>query len=195
MAKSATGVFRILANSLVRRIIGGIGIVCCPLPISGMGLRIGMTNRVGAVPQGLVEYGGVGNEAAVEDVLWPAVAISTIKLVNLCRRSVIGSVHMRQNMRGRRLPSPRVTAGYFKTARPCESTAKVPPMAGRGGAGGPAEGLGKELMIYQHVGPARRVDTKGWPFKVAVETAHCIAVSGKVYSVANPAAIYIRGRL
>jgi len=50
-------------------------------------------------------------------------------------------------------------------------------------------------MINEHVGPGRGVDTKGRPFNVAVETADCIAVSGKSYSVANPAAIYICSRL
>ena len=50
VAKSATGVFRILPNSLVRRIIGRIGIVDCSLPVGGVGLGIGMAGRVGAVP-------------------------------------------------------------------------------------------------------------------------------------------------
>jgi hypothetical protein len=68
-------------------------------------------------------------------------------------------------------------------------------MAGRGGAGGPAEGHGKKLMINENVGPVRRVDAKRRPFNVAVETADCISVPGKVYSVANPTAINIRGRL
>jgi hypothetical protein len=50
-------------------------------------------------------------------------------------------------------------------------------------------------MIYQHVGPVLRVDAKGRPFDVAVKTADCVAVSCKVYSVANRAAIHISGRL
>ena len=65
----------------------------------------------------MVENGRVGNEAAGEDVLWAAVAVSAIKLVRLCRRAVIGSGRMRQRMRGRRTPCPRMAAG-FKTARP-----------------------------------------------------------------------------
>ena len=68
-------------------------------------------------------------------------------------------------------------------------------MAGGGGAGGPTQGHGKKLMINEHVGPGRGVDTKGRPFNVAVETADCIAVSGKVYSVANLTAVDIRGCL
>jgi hypothetical protein len=68
-------------------------------------------------------------------------------------------------------------------------------MAGRDGAGGPTEAFGKKLMIYQHVGPILRVDAKGRAFNVAVKTADCIAVSCEVYSVANSAAIHIRGRL
>jgi len=68
-------------------------------------------------------------------------------------------------------------------------------MAGRGGAGGPAEGYGKKLVINKHVRPGRGVDAKRRPFNVAVETADCISVPGKVYSVANPTAINIRGRL
>jgi len=68
-------------------------------------------------------------------------------------------------------------------------------MAGRGGAGGPTQGHGKEFMINKYVGPVLRVDTKGRPFNMAVETAECIAVPGKVYSVANPTAIDIRSRL
>jgi len=122
------------------------------------------------------------------------VAVSTIKLVNLCCRAVIGSVNMRESMGGRRLPSSRMAAG-FKTARAFKPTAEVPPMAGRGGAGGPAEGYGKKLVINKHVRPGRGVDAKRRPFNVAVETADCISVPGKVYSVANPAAINICGRL
>ena len=68
-------------------------------------------------------------------------------------------------------------------------------MAGGGGAGGPTEGHGKKLMINEHVGPVLGVNAKGRPFNVAVETAGCIAVTGKVYSVANPTAIDICGRL
>jgi len=68
-------------------------------------------------------------------------------------------------------------------------------MAGRGRAGGPTQGHGKKLVIDKHVGPGRGVDTEGWPFNMAVEAVDCIAVSGKVYSVANPAAIDICGRL
>jgi hypothetical protein len=50
-------------------------------------------------------------------------------------------------------------------------------------------------MINKHVGPVLRVNTKRWPFNMAVKTADCIAVTGKVYSVANPTAIKICGRL
>jgi len=101
---------------------------------------------------------------------------------------------MRESMRGGGPTSSRMAAG-FKTARAFKPTAEVPPMAGRGGAGGPAEGHGKKLMINENVGPVRRVDAKRRPFNVAVETADCISVPGKVYSVANPTAINIRGRL
>ena len=195
MAKSAADVFRNLINIPVRRIVGGIGVVSCPLPVGRMGLGIGVTVRCGAVSEGLVENGGVGNETAVEDVQWPAVAVSTIKLVCLCCRSVIGRVCVGQNMRGRRLPSPRVAVGCFKTARPAAPTAEISSMAGRGSAGGSTQGLGKKLVIYQHVGPVRWVDTKGRPFDVAVETAYGVAVAGKIDSVANSAAIHISGRL
>ena len=68
-------------------------------------------------------------------------------------------------------------------------------MARRGGAGGPTQGHSKKLMINKYIGPALRVNTKRWPFNMAVKTADCIAVTGKVYSVANPTAINIRGRL
>jgi hypothetical protein len=50
-------------------------------------------------------------------------------------------------------------------------------------------------MINKHVGPVLRVDTKGGPFNMAVKAAYRIAIAGKVYSVANPAAIEICGRL
>jgi hypothetical protein len=50
-------------------------------------------------------------------------------------------------------------------------------------------------MINEHVGPGRRVNTKGRPFDVAGETADCIAVSGKSYSVANTTAVDISGGL
>jgi hypothetical protein len=68
-------------------------------------------------------------------------------------------------------------------------------MAGRGGARSPTEGHGKKLMINKHVGPVLRMDTKGGAFNVAVKTADCIAIAGKVYSVANPTAIDICGCL
>jgi len=64
-----------------------------------------------------------------------------------------------------------------------------------GGAGGPTQGQGKLFMINKHVGPGRRVDAKGRPFNMAVETADCVAVPGKCYSVADPAAIDICGSL
>jgi hypothetical protein len=83
----------------------------------------------------------------------------------------------------------------FKTAWPCKSTAELFTMAGGGGAGGPTQGHGKKLMINEHVGPGLRMDTKRRPLNMAVKTAACIAVTGKVYSVANPTAIKIRGRL
>jgi hypothetical protein len=68
-------------------------------------------------------------------------------------------------------------------------------MAGWDRAGRPAEGHGKLFMINEHVGPAGGVNTKRWPFQVAVETADCIAVPGEGYSVANTTAIDISGGL
>ena len=118
VTESATGAFRILGDALVRRIIGGIRIVGCPLPVCRMRFGRRMTGRVGAVPQGFVVNGRVGNEAAIEDVLWAAVAVSAIKLVRLCCRAVIAGVLVRQSMGGGRPPVSRVAAG-FKATRPC----------------------------------------------------------------------------
>ena len=50
VAESATGVFRILANSLMRRVIGRVRIVVCPLPVSGVSFGRGVTGEGGAVP-------------------------------------------------------------------------------------------------------------------------------------------------
>jgi hypothetical protein len=68
-------------------------------------------------------------------------------------------------------------------------------MAFRDRAVSPAQGLGKKLRINKDIGPVLRVDTKRRPFNVAVKTADCITITGKVYSVANPTAIHICGGL
>ena len=49
VAKRATGVFRILGDALVRRIIGGIRIVGCPLPVGGVRFGVRVTGKGGTV--------------------------------------------------------------------------------------------------------------------------------------------------
>jgi hypothetical protein len=51
-----------------------------------------MTVGGGAVAGSIVKNVGISYQAAAEVVLWPAVAVSTVKLVNLCRRAVIAGV-------------------------------------------------------------------------------------------------------
>jgi len=50
VAESATGVLRILGNTLMRRVIGGIRIVGCPLPVGGVRFGRGVTGEGGTVP-------------------------------------------------------------------------------------------------------------------------------------------------
>lgn len=65
-------------------------------------------------------------------------------------------------------------------------------MAGGDGAGSPAQGHGKKLMINQDVGPARWMGTEGRPFNMTVETVDRIAAAGKVDAVTNPTTFKIR---
>ena len=50
VAESATGVLCILGNTLVRRVIGGIRIVVCPLPVGGVSFGRRVTGEGGTVP-------------------------------------------------------------------------------------------------------------------------------------------------
>lgn len=65
-------------------------------------------------------------------------------------------------------------------------------MAGGDSAGSPAQGHGKKLMINQHVGPGRWMDTERRSLEVTVETVDRIAATGEVDAVTDPTALKIR---
>jgi hypothetical protein len=92
VAESATGVLRSFGGIPVRGIVGGIRIVGCPFPVCRMRSGRRMTGRGGAVPGTVVQNVGISNKAAAKVVSWPAMAVSTIKLINLCCRAVIAGV-------------------------------------------------------------------------------------------------------
>lgn len=95
VTESAAAVLRVLAHALVRRVISGIRIIDCTLPVGGVSFGRWVTVESGTVSCSPVQNARISNEAAVKNVWRPTVAVSTVELIRLCRRAVIGSGKVR----------------------------------------------------------------------------------------------------